>query len=113
MGRGARGLCWGESDSYPRRRETIAEVAAPRRGIIHNSCIRQETKAMHDIPALQTLDNFHRLVSELNLKFLDESPLMQEVDIIREFYGDRESLCFEDREAKWQPRLDQFYVARG
>jgi len=67
---------------------------------------------MPDIPTVQILARFDRLVQEMNLKMGDGCPLKQEADMIRESYDDKESLRYEEREAKWQPRLENLYLAR-
>ncbi len=67
---------------------------------------------MADIPTEQTLLRFDHLLKDMKLKVGDNSPIKQEADIIRDYYHDRAMLGVDVAIKKWDPRFNEFYVAR-
>jgi len=67
---------------------------------------------MQDIPTLQVLSRFDRLIEEMGLKMGEGCALKQQAELIREYYYDRKLLGPNHANAKWQPRFLEFAQAR-
>jgi hypothetical protein len=62
--------------------------------------------------ATRTVERFHQLLRDLNLKVGINCPLKAQADSISEWYEDKKTLCEEPLKAKWLPRINEFIQAR-